>query len=111
MPKDPLDLTEAEVRAAAAERRTRKVSPFEITEAEALAATGRRVRGLPVEHDGSSTEPAPSPPKYPGPYSHGDHGVLESDNQDKPYIERRFDLVLDGAWASQEAIEAAERRR
>ena len=83
MPINPLDLTEAEVRAAAAER----------------------IHRPPVEPEESPVNM--TPPENHGPYSHGHYGVLESDNQDKPYIERQ---LTDEMWR-QESLEAAERRR
>lgn len=45
---NPKDLTEADVRAAASERRAPKANPFEITEEEALAATGARRGNRPI---------------------------------------------------------------
>lgn len=69
MPKNPLDLTEAEVRAAAGERRMPKVDPFKITEDQALAATAARRgdRVITIEYPLPTTGPLGN---SPGLYEH-----------------------------------------
>ena len=69
-----------------------------------------RARRPPVQPKGDDPVIAPTP-EPPSEYSHGDHGVLLSDNQDKPYIKRQFDWQLDGELDRQLSQEAAERRR
>jgi hypothetical protein len=80
-------------------------NPFDITERGALAKLAKRSRRrLPaVPKDDHRDDP---PPEHSGPYSHGHYGVLLSDNQDKPYIERQNSPEMDRL----EAMEAAERR-
>jgi len=112
MPKNPLELTEAEVRAAAAERRTRDTPRPPKTDAEATARERFLRETLKNPSERPPAEPKDDhrddpPPERSGPYSHGDYGVLECDNQDKPYIHRQNTPEMD----SLEAIEAAERRR
>ena len=64
-----------------------------------------RLTGEPASNCDNPIDPVL--PENPGPYSHGNYGVLLSDNPDKPYIERQ---LTDEMWR-QESMEAAERRR
>ena len=82
------------------------------TDAEAAARERALLETLGDRSRRPSAEPKDDhrddlPPERSGPYSHGDYGVLECDNPDKPYIHRQNSPEMD----SLEAMEAAERRR